>query len=116
MSKAQGFAAFSATFEFATSEQEEGTASSTSLKAYVADGPEAAVRDAVRFWNGRREAMPEHFHQLYAIKVWFYWVGGIDAKGNSQSMTMGELFEWKYDFPGSLEDWFEYKFRRRLGI
>lgn len=94
-----------------------------------AENIEQAVRDGLRFYEGRQltdrivaeqfpgeENEPYWGHYLGCMKVWPWAPQAIDETGN---LTRGVLdiagagyFEWKADFPGEIDDWIVMKCRK----
>lgn len=74
-----------------------------------------AVADAIRFWSDRQKTLPEYFKELLAIKVSLDRIGPIDGDGRTTT-TSSQFFEWKCDFPASIEGYlaeFERKEKSR---
>lgn len=79
---------------------------------FTSPSPAEAVRAAVRFWVGRHRAMPEHFGNLYRIKVANYLIGPIAEDGSLTNPGNFDFFEYKRDTAGlPLEEYVEYRCR-----
>lgn len=77
---------------------------------FVAPSPADAVRAAVRFWEDRHRAMPEHFGKLYSIKVANYLIGPIAEDGSLTNPGNFDFFEYKRDTAGlPLAEYVEYR-------
>ncbi len=97
---------YSIELEFYNSENE---VCSSHIKAFLAEDHKDAILSAIRFWEGRQRAYSEHFGKLLCLKVYRAQVGIINTKGELTSKTLWGIFEWKYDFPGSLPDHVELR-------
>lgn len=73
---------------------------------YTAESPKEAVKAAVRFAHNRAKVFGWTF---VCVKVGTFEPQPITPEGNYQQAFGGHFFEWKYDWPGTLEDWIEMK-------
>ncbi len=67
---------------------------------FKADGPKAAVADAVRWWKNRSRTFPSHYHTLVWLRVWLADPDYIDANGDIDLLgTSLPFYNWEKDFP-----------------
>lgn len=100
------FPAYRAEFEFRRSDRHIHTVYATYSAATCAD----AVRDAVRFWNGRHNTIPDHFTKILCIKVARYLIGPIAEDGSLTNPGNFDFFEYKCDTAGlPLAEYVEYR-------
>lgn len=57
-------------------------------------------------WVKNREKELKDLGTLTTIKVWTKQISPPSRGGYIRTFTTGCIFEWKYDWPGSLEDYF----------
>ena len=95
-------ATYSAVVAFIVAPREE-----TALKVeYTAQSHKEAVKAAVRFGHNRAK---EFGWTFCCVKVGTFNPQPITPEGYYQQAFGGHFFEWKYDWPGTLEDWIEMK-------
>lgn len=70
----------------------------------TAPNPVEAVRATYRRWEDRHKAVPEYFGELWCIKLHHYTIGPVAEDGTTDSPRGMCIFEWKYDWPGTLEE------------
>jgi hypothetical protein len=73
---------------------------------FIADTYLAGLDGAIawarcRYESYMKDAYPESF--LSSLKVSTKFIGRISAEGISSTRSQGVFFEWKYDFPGTLD-------------
>jgi hypothetical protein len=73
---------------------------------YSSSSDRQAILDAVEFAEGRLKALPELICKFTAVKVYRFCPQPI-CGGGCHNGIFGQLFEWKYDWPGTLEQWLE---------
>ena len=80
---------------------------------YRSTNDRQAVLDAIRFGEGRLKALPDMFCKLLCVKVYRFDPQPITAGGGCPSKlgSLGPFFEWKCDWPGTLEEYI----KERLG-
>lgn len=66
-----------------------------------------AVTDVFRWWANRHEAIPDYFKELYCVKVSSVTLQKIDKTGYLHPDSGMNFFEWKYDWPGTAEQYLE---------
>ena len=71
---------------------------------YEADTREEAVRSAARWVRNRQKHLPEVFGVLGCLRVSRVLVGPISASGDLFPGGAWPFFEWKVDYPISLEE------------
>ncbi|KKK45631.1 hypothetical protein LCGC14_3165180 [marine sediment metagenome] len=92
---------YEAIYEFVT--DHPLIAEKSSILYEAVDGREA-IRGAVRWWGGRHEAIPAHFYQLIAVKVYRRIIHSMDERGYVRlDRGICPVFEWKIDFPAPLK-------------
>lgn len=69
---------------------------------YLAARPE---HDAHRWWLNRHGAWPEHFSELYAIKLYMITPQHIDEAGFLEPGNGFHIFEWKCDWGAPIEQY-----------
>lgn len=92
---------------------QETAAERESVIHYRSANPE---RDAWLWWQNRIRAWPEHFHRLYAVKVFTFDPQWLDADGGLRQARNAHVFEWKCDWGAPIEHYIERnEVRRRPG-
>ena len=76
---------------------------------YSSPSDHQAVVDAIRFAEGRVKALPELVCKFTAVKVYRFCPQPISEDGGCHNGIFGQLFEWKCDWPGTLEEYVEVK-------
>lgn len=71
--------------------------------------PRTAVQDALRWYADRKKSFPEAFGKLLCIKAYEYQVHPIDAEGRMPPNTFLPFFEWKCDWPGTVEQYIDMR-------
>lgn len=71
----------------------------------------SAVQDALRWWAHRQKHLPEHFGTMYALKAYEYRIWPINADGSTSPNTSMPFFEWKHDWPGTIQQYMEMKLK-----
>lgn len=90
---------YTAGYEYQTEDQRGcGTATSTAV-LYASDNPVMAVRDALRWWDNRHAAIPEHFARMLALKVRTCVPQRVDNTGYLPVDSGQPFYEWKCDYP-----------------
>jgi hypothetical protein len=69
---------------------------------FEALGPVDAIRDAVRFARNRERTFEDW--TFVCVKVGEFRPGPIGPDGMLLQAHCGNFFEWKYDWPGTLEE------------
>ncbi len=70
---------------------------------YLSKDQVSAIKDAVRFARGRERNFKSW--EFCAIKVHTFHIGPIGKDGNIEHSNGGTFFEWKYDWPGTFEEY-----------
>lgn len=99
---------------------DEGMREMSLTTDYMADNPVDAIRAAIRFADDRvlnlRDTNTYRGLCVGCIKVSEKTIGPIEADGRTTTRTSFPFFEWKFDFPGTLEQHvhvFEVKYNER---
>ena len=103
---------FSAHSAFAYRETEgehKGMMLETSLSfQFTAPSYSDAIDSAIRWANNRFENVIKDSYSeavLSSLKVRAVQIGPIDENGGGLPSSLGTFFEWKYDWPGTLEQY-----------
>lgn len=91
---------------------DEGMREKTLSALFTAEDEAEALRSGVRFSENRLEALYTGKNSFYndpkafvcCIKLHPITIGAIDPEGHTSQARGFCIFEWKYDWPGSLED------------
>jgi hypothetical protein len=77
------------------------------------DSHRLAALNAVSWYNNRHKAFPECFPELWCLKLYLLHIPLILPDGSlSFHENGGCVFEWKYDWGGTIEDYIEARLRR----
>jgi hypothetical protein len=69
---------------------------------FTAKNHKAAVESAIRFAKDREKVFKDW--TFCCLKVGLFVPGPIDPEGRLQPAAGGGFFEWKYDWPGTIEE------------
>jgi hypothetical protein len=66
-------------------------------------------QDAIEAFIRRAEyltkTLPEHYPELWAVKIYRQEIGFVTNEGYLERLPQGPIFEWKYDWPGSIQSY-----------
>ena len=96
---------YSARVEFVERTPEGRGTGREMVVTYSSSSDHQAVLDAIRFAKGRVEVLPELVCKFTAVKVYRFCPQPISDDGGCHNGIFGQLFEWKCDWPGTLEEW-----------
>jgi hypothetical protein len=91
---------------------DEGMREKSMTQYFIADNHYQAVVTAVAWAKGRFEAVIKDSYtdaSIGSIKVGEYFIGELQPDNSISSGFALPFFEWKRDFPGTLEQWMSIK-------
>jgi len=77
---------------------------------FLSDSDFGAVEEAIKWALERHEAIMKDYGGgafFSSIKVYTKAISEPDDTGYIRTVTTGQLFEWKYDWPGTIEQYVE---------
>jgi hypothetical protein len=80
---------------------------------FTAPDQNAAIKDGVRAAEriNFSDLYPDENALLCCVKIYRKYIGPISEDGSSHEITCFPTFEWKYDWPGSLQEHVKMKIR-----